>query len=279
VRVFLSYQRADTLFAAHAVAYAVQLAGHEAFVDTGSIGQGELYPQAISNHIGTANVMLALIGPRFSSERLHDPASVIAFEWRRARFHGCAVVPVLVEGATMPDDADLPAELRWFTKRNAYSLRSESLAGDVAALVAAIPALAVTPRRAARILWVDDRPANNEHERRALRVHGIVFDNVVSTDEAIEQLENESYDLVITDLGRTSSSDGSDTAGEAFLAHPAIRAGGPPVVVYSGWKAARRRDELVRLGATDVTANPHDLITIVLRTLGRDDDLPDALTR
>ena len=64
--VFVSYQRADTLYAAHAVGYALRLAGHEAFVDTGSIGGGELYPQTIAKAVSTAHVMLALIGPAFS---------------------------------------------------------------------------------------------------------------------------------------------------------------------------------------------------------------------
>ncbi|MCU0593793.1 MAG: toll/interleukin-1 receptor domain-containing protein [Desulfobacterales bacterium] len=42
--VFISCRRADTLYLAHALGYALRLAGHDAFVDTGSIGGGELYP-------------------------------------------------------------------------------------------------------------------------------------------------------------------------------------------------------------------------------------------
>lgn len=38
---FISYQRSDTLYAVHALGYALRLAGHEAFVDTDSIGGGE----------------------------------------------------------------------------------------------------------------------------------------------------------------------------------------------------------------------------------------------
>ena len=63
--VFISYQRVDTLFVAHALGYALRLAGHDAFIDTGSIGGGELYPQVISKAISRANVVLALIGPKF----------------------------------------------------------------------------------------------------------------------------------------------------------------------------------------------------------------------
>ena len=279
MKVFVSYQHADTLFAAHAVGYALRLAGHDAFVDTGSIGGGEVYPQVISTFIAEANVVLALIGPTFAVARLHEPTSVVAFEWRRAQFHGCPVVPVLVDDGAMPSDSELPPELRWLTKRNAYSLRRSSFSGDVSTLVEAIPSLVGTPRRAARILWVDDRPANNELERQRLRPEGIVFDNVVSTSEAIEQLRNESYDLVITDIGRKGSSDRSYDAGAEFLRHPVLSDGGPPVIVYAGRWAVARRDELVQLGAADVMASRQQLIDTVLRTLGRKEDPTPPLTR
>lgn len=279
VIVFVSYQRADTLCAAHAIGYALKAAGHEGFVDTGSIGGGELYPQVIARAISTANVALALIGPVFAVGRLHEPASVVAFEWRRAQFHGVPVVPVLIGDAGLPTDGEFPPELRWFTKRNAYRVRDLSLGPDIDALVAAVPLLARTPRRAARVLWVDDRPANNELERKLLREHGIVFDNVVSTREAIEQLANESYDLVITDLSRPDSSDQSRSAGATFLAHPVLRQGGPPVIVYAGTWAVTRREELIRQGATEVMKNRGHLIDTVLRLLGRQPEPGGTLSR
>jgi len=267
--VFISYQRTDTLFLAHALGYALRLAGHEPFVDTGSIGGGELYPQKISKAISRANVVLALIGPKFEVKNLHEPTSVVAFEWRYAQYHGSAVVPVLIENASMPKDNDLPRQLRGIAKRNAYTLRSSSLEPDIDAVVKAIPAVAVEPRRVARVLWVDDNPANNEIERTKLRPFGIVFDNVVSTHEAVAQLAFESYDLVITDLGRQHSSDRSSTAGSAFLEHPSVKKVGPPVIVYAGTWAVAQRDELIRLGASDVMANREKLINTVLRMLGR----------
>ena len=52
-------------------------AGQDAFVDTGSIGGGELYPQLISKAVSSANMMLALIGPSFSFTRLNEPTSVL----------------------------------------------------------------------------------------------------------------------------------------------------------------------------------------------------------
>lgn len=75
-----------------------------------------------------------------------------------------------------------------------------------------------------------------------MRPHGIVFDSVVCTDEALEQLTNETYDLVITDLGPENSSDCSATAGAAFLDPPIVRTGGPPVIVYAGTLSWMSRD-------------------------------------
>ena len=234
---------------------------------------GELYRQVIANEVATCHLMLALIGPSFKAERLHEPTSVVSYEWQRARFHGVAVVPVVVHGAVeptaMPADAQLPPALRWLPRRNALALRLGSFSADIDACVASVPRLATTPRRAARVLWVDDRPANNEIERKWLRPHGIVFDSVVSTAEALEQLGNESYDLVITDLGREHSSDASATAGAAFLDQPIVRDGGPPVIVYAGTWAVAQRGELVARGALEVMANREQLYATVLGVLGR----------
>ena len=279
MNVFVSYQRADTAMAAHALFYALRLAGHEAYVDTGDIAPGQFYRQVIANAISGSNLLLALIGPAFDARRLAEPTSVVTFEWQRARFHRTGVVPVLVDGGAMPRDDQLPASLRWFTRSNAISLRRPSFASDIAACVAAVPSMAAIPKRAARVLWVDDRPANNEYERSLLRPHGIVFDCVVSTSEAIEQLVNESYDLVITDLGREGSSDRSTSAGAAFLDQPVIRDGGPPVIVYAGSWAVARRADLVGRGAVGVMANREALIDTVLEILGRVPDSSEELQR
>ena len=279
MNVFVSYQRADTAMAAHALFYALRLEGHRAYIDTGDIGVGQLYRQVISDAIAESNLVLALIGPAFDAGRLGEPTSVVAFEWQRARFHGAAVVPLLVDGGAMPRDDQLAPQLRWFTRRNAMTLRRASFSTDVATCVSAVSTMGRLPRRAARVLWVDDRPANNEFERKLLRPHGIVFDSVVSTAEAIEQLVNESYDLVITDLGRQGSSDRSASAGAAFLDQPVIRDGGPPVIVYAGTWALAQRADLVRRGAIDVMANRDALIESVLAILGRAPDSGEELQR
>jgi hypothetical protein len=97
----------------------------------------------------------------------------------------------------------------------------------------------------------------------------IVFDNVVSTAEAIEQLTTSTYDLVITDLGRRWSSDRSHVAGRTLLEHPVIANGGPPIIVYAGREATRQETELLALGAFGVSQNREHLLELVRLALGR----------
>lgn len=59
-------------------------------------------------------------------------------------------------------------------------------------------------------------PGQQRVRRSVLRPEGIIFDNVVSSTEAIEQLLMSTYDLVITDLGRRWSSDASQEATTTF---------------------------------------------------------------
>lgn len=268
MRVFVSYQRRDALWAAHLVAYALRAAGHEAFVDTGSIDGGATFRDTIAQAVAGSHAMVVLMGAGFDAARLHEPGNVVAFEWQRARFHGVPVVPVLVDRPGLPDDTALPAPLRWLGRRNAWPLRSATLGPDLDALVAGLPLLGAAPRPAARVLWVDDQPSRNEAERARLRPHGLVFDNVVSSREAALQLDEESYDLVITDLWREHSSDRSAAAGAHFLGHRQGRST-PPVVVYAGLSALVQRDELLARGAAAVCIDPDALESQVLQLLGR----------
>ena len=267
--VFISYRRRSSSFAAQALRYALIGAGHDVFLDIGSIGDGDAYREVIRAGLARSDLVLALIAQDLDTGRLSQPLDPLAFEWRQARFHGCAVHPVLLDGTPMPPEHDLPPDLRWVCRTSATSLVGPNLGQQIDALIAAVRELAAKPRGPARVLWVDDNPANNEYERSVLRPEGMIFDNVVSSTEAIEQIRMSSYDLVITDLGRRWSSDASQQAGRDLLRHPAIKNGGPPVVVYAGRNAVKHRDELVQLGAFGVSASREELFEQVFQALGR----------
>jgi CheY-like chemotaxis protein len=265
--IFISYQRSDTLLLAYCLRYALRAGDHDPFVDTGAIPAGTAFAPFIDDAIARSDLVVVLIGPSFDYGRLNQPNSVIAFEWRRARFHGCAVLPVLYQCSQLPAE-QLPNELRWLPGLNARFVSDQSLSADVDGIVTLIPELAHAPRPSARVLWVDDNPKNNVVERRYLRTLGLTFDNVVSTEEAVEQLRNSSYDLVITDLGRLTIDETSYSAGLDAVQW-VVRAGGPPVIVYAGRNAIERRDEVIRLGGFGSTNSPDELYALIDQALGR----------
>ena len=106
--VFISYRRADTQQAAGRLAdRLIERFGRQAVVidvDTDQVGRD--YRTLISGLLDDADVVLALIGPRFTAEgadgrrRLDRPHDALRLELARALARDVPVVPVLVEAAS-----------------------------------------------------------------------------------------------------------------------------------------------------------------------------------
>jgi len=102
------------------------------------------------------------MGPRWISiqddagrRRLDDPNDYTRLELATALGRSdVRVIPVLVDGATMPDAEALPADLKALARRNAVELTDKRWDYDVAQLVATLRnALGLVPRTATRRAW------------------------------------------------------------------------------------------------------------------------------
>ena len=116
--IFLSYRRADT--GGYAGRLADSLERHfgkgSVFQDVETIVPGSNFMQTIDAAIARCDVLAVLIGNTWLAERnanggmrLNDPDDFVRLEVAaglRAKTH---VIPVLVEGTTMPAESDLPA--------------------------------------------------------------------------------------------------------------------------------------------------------------------------
>ena len=160
---------------------------------------------------------------------------------------------------------------------NARYVSKRTFLADVDAITRSTPALAHAPRPSAHVLWIDDNPKNNVDERRYLRSSGISFDNVVTTSEAVEQLRNSPYDLVITDLGRYTRYEKSAPLAGLEVIQSVVQSGGPPIIVYAGNNALKHRDEVIGLGGLGSTNEPQVLYSLIDRALGR--TLPQTGTK
>jgi CheY-like chemotaxis protein len=118
-------------------------------------------------------------------------------------------------------------------------------------------------RRSPRVLWVDDRPSNNRHERSALENSGITVDLSTSTDDAQQKLRLDSYDVVISDMARPEN----PRAGYVLLSSMQKRGDQTPFVIYSSSNAPEHYDEAIRMGAVGSTARPEELVDMILRAL------------
>lgn len=129
-RLFVSYRKADTGgHSAHIFDLLCQRFGDDyVFFDTKFEG-GEEFPVRIRDEVARTDVMLVVIGRQWVSivgrdgeKRLFAPGDWVRQEIELARSRNCRLIPVLVQGAEMPWDDELPESIRWICHRQAVVL-------------------------------------------------------------------------------------------------------------------------------------------------------------
>lgn len=135
-QIFISYRRNDT--GGHAGRFWDKLQQYTRpgalFYDKSKIDSGEDFPQYLNRAVLEARAVLVLIGPDWASqenlERLHEKDGKADFVRRETALaltrHAAGaevaaeVIPVLLDGTTMPDAALLPADLAGLCALNAH---------------------------------------------------------------------------------------------------------------------------------------------------------------
>lgn len=112
----------------------------------------------------------------------------------------------------------------------------------------------------AKLLWVDDVPDSIVRESRLLEQAGAQITRALSTTAAFDKLNQENFDLILSDINR----DGDKQAGIDFAAALAQRKNPPPLIFYVG--TVRRPPPEHAFG---ITNRPDELIHLVLDSLAR----------
>jgi len=145
--IFINYRRADSEGYAGRIfdSLSSRFGERNIFMDVTAIDAGVDFSREIQQAIEGCDVLLALIGPQWltvkdkeGKVRLEDPGDYVRLEIGTALGRGIRVIPVLVQGASMPKTADLPEELKPLRKRNAIELSSSRFHTDVDRLIEAI---------------------------------------------------------------------------------------------------------------------------------------------
>jgi Protein kinase domain/TIR domain len=146
-RIFISYRRDDVPDATDRLVEALvtRFGKQNVFVDVDSIEIGAEFAKVIGDYVARSDVLLAVIGRRWldavdddGKRRIEDPGDYVRTEIEAALARDVRVVPVLVHGASMPRQAQLPDSLWPMVARNAAELPRQWFAPAVDQLIAAI---------------------------------------------------------------------------------------------------------------------------------------------
>ncbi|MCE0763092.1 response regulator [Pseudonocardia kujensis] len=118
----------------------------------------------------------------------------------------------------------------------------------------------------ARLLWVDDHPSNNLHEATAMETVGIDVELSPSTEDALERIQRNHYDVIVSDMERLQQ----PQAGYELLQK--LRSAGvhTPFIVYARSGRPEHFDEAVRHGAEGWADTPEQLMQMVLAAVRRE---------
>ncbi len=145
--IFISYRREDT--GGHAGRLADRLierfGKEQIFRDLDTIAAGADFVEAIQKAVGECDVLLAIIGKQWLTitddaghRRIDNEDDFVRLELAAGLQRKVKVIPVLLQGAAMPQAHDLPADLTPLARRNALCLTDAGWDADVMRLMEAI---------------------------------------------------------------------------------------------------------------------------------------------
>ena len=159
--VFVSYRRDDSRHAAARLGERLN-ERFRLFMDIDSIQPGSDFAAVVREAVDQADVVLAVIGPAWltsadetGARRIDKPRDWVALEIGTALARGTAVIPVLVDGARMPEQDELPPALAELATRQAINLTHESFAADCTRLIKTLDGLVHASEPEVVDLWVD----------------------------------------------------------------------------------------------------------------------------
>jgi ABC-type amino acid transport substrate-binding protein len=143
-RIFISYRREETAFAAGWLfdRLADRFGKGQIFKDVDNIEPGDDFVDVITAAVGSCDVLLALIGPEWLTitddrgrRRLDSAGDFVRLEIEAALSRKVLVIPILVDGATMPGADQLPRSLAMLSRRHALELSPSQFDFDTSRLL------------------------------------------------------------------------------------------------------------------------------------------------
>lgn len=143
--IFINYRRTDTGWPAEHLKDKLNAAFGEdrVFLDVRNINAGDDFTTEIESHLLRAAALIVLIDKnwllgqdKFGRRRLDKEDDWVRKEIRDAlKKKDCAVIPLLLDGADLPDEDALPNDISNLSKRQTIEVRAASREADINALI------------------------------------------------------------------------------------------------------------------------------------------------
>jgi hypothetical protein len=146
-RIFINYRRGDAPGVAGRLGdrLANKFSKRDIFIDVDAMKPGLDFVEQLDEQVAKCDVLLAVIGLNWinatnekGQRKLDLPRDYVRIEIASALKRGIPVIPLLVDGAEMPQEDDLPEDLRTLPNRHAMALRHISFVSDTNALIQAL---------------------------------------------------------------------------------------------------------------------------------------------
>ena len=121
------------------------------------------------------------------------------------------------------------------------------------------PAPQLEPLRVLRILMVDDEPMMTKAVARMLKPSGHLVSVAGSGEEALEKLAEQTFDVVVSDVGMGTGMNGWELAEEVKCRWPGLR-----FLLATGWGAALDPGEARTRGVEAVLSKPYQVADLLL---------------
>lgn len=114
-----------------------------------------------------------------------------------------------------------------------------------------------------KILWVDDNPSNNVNIRNAFEAQGFNVITALSTKEALQNLNNQKFGVIISDMGR------KEGGNEGYLLLEQLRKSGNkiPYFIFAGSNQSKHKILAQEKGAQGSTNSPKELFEMVTNAM------------
>ena len=142
--IFISYRVSDTAGETGRLVDTLKQYFYEEqiFVDIEKIEPGVDFTIAISRSLEACDVLLAIIGPSWqglntttNKSRIHNADDWVRIEISTALKRNIRVVPVLVDGGSLPSEDELPDDLKPLVRRQAYEISNKRWKYDTEQLI------------------------------------------------------------------------------------------------------------------------------------------------